>query len=425
MPMPVENPEFNLAPPNTKATIRPIPSWRGSKRLKAPWFAMLLSGVVAGIFLKSIPAMGQSGAADLCVSVRGLCAPHHLKTLEGFRMAITPGQWDQLLASRELLELAPALRGASGTVTEAIRGDLAGQILGGMDTAGRRSADPSQFGPRGHREHEMPPGEGVLPKSNRVSGSAGDISDTLRSNSRTIPSNRSWSSLGGNLPGNNAQPNKKEGTDVSVPNTEGGVTRVTSANGQTKIVETRSDSRGGSTLIVTVVREDGSTSVSMAMIDPYDPQHEWLFMSHRDGASGLFEYKAYETTDSGSTWSPLARGRDVNPIPRDFRRNVDPDGIGRSSYPPVCAIANPDCGRPLLLSYHRQKPGVLGRPDDVTGDPVPRLRTDRFGTVVNPGLEPRGGHGVGSPGRSQRSFDGGKLVNPANERTGEGNPPSP
>lgn len=397
------------------------------------------AAVFAVALLGFIAPPTKAAQPDICRAVTGLCAQRHLNSLEELRRSVSPTLWKQLMATQALADQTPplwartgdpALRGMAGTGADSVRRGTSVDGAGKDSSAGNAGLITSVFGPRARQGEDafLNANQQRATQPNRITGSAGSISNSLQQNSRSLPGRSGWAAGDGELPGENKQPRKDDrGVDISSPNTHGGTTRLTISGGSTKVVETRTSPNGASSVTVTVVNADGSTSITYSHAGPpmrEDGQYLFVLHAERPGPIGFYEYREHESTDGGDTWREISRGRTVELPALGFggespARNVDPDApASRSKYPPVCAIANPDCDLPLLVRFVRDRPGVRSRPDESPIGDVPRLRTDLHGTVVNPGFEPAAGGSLGSPGRSSRSFDGGALVNPAGERPG-------
>jgi hypothetical protein len=398
----------------------------------------LTVAVLAAALLGLIAPPSKAAQSDLCRAVTGLCAQQHLSSLEELRRSVGPSLWKQVLATQALLSENPplwartgdpALRGMAGSGTDFVRRGTSVDGAGKENAAGNAGLITSVFGPRARRGEDafLNANQQRGAQPNRITGWAGSISGSLQQSSRSLPGRAGWAAGDGELPGQNSQPSKDPpagAIDVSSPNRHGGTTRVTVENGNTKVVETMVNPDGSSAVVVTVANADGSASFTADHAGPEvrgDDQYIWVYHAERSGPIGFWEYRVSESTNGGDTWQLISRGRTAEWPHRVIARNVDPDApASRSKFPPVCALANPDCDLPLLVRFVRDRPGVRSRPDDSPLGDVPRLRTDQHGTVVNPGLEPAAGGSLGSSGRSSRSFDGGALVNPAGERPSTG-----
>jgi hypothetical protein len=233
--------------------------------------------------------------------------------------------------------------------------------------------------------------------------------------------------MGGTQPGNPDRPDVPQ-MDVSYKNEHGGVTRMSyGEDGTYKCVETRAYKDGHSEQGILVERRGGS----ITLIETYfgaDGHYQWQMRMTQESPTSVYVHDYFDRYGADEEWNTGDHFEGHALHPRDaqgpMRRNVDPDAPGsRSTYPPACAFADPDCDMPLMIRFHQNRPDRRGRPDDTAGM-TPRLRPDLYGTVVNPGLEAPPTPGTGTAPQSARSHDGGALTNPGGDGE-DGDPPRP
>lgn len=393
--------------------------------------------LVAASMAAAPPMVLAQVPADLCSTVRGLCAARHfanmaeLKTAMGPEIARLISQAEADAASSPIFRLAdPGLSAAAAMRLRDSQVKDAGPLAipGSTGRVGEGPAkpapDPGRFG-RPEAGDPMQRGLGnVTPERNKVGGTAGRAQEGLRPG---MPDRGSLTRQGGTTPGT---PGPGTLLDPgSAPNGHGGVTwTTTGADGVVKVVETGGTRQGGSYQQVDLYRRGGDHTRISTVFSPTG-MYAFQVHAHRQSSTDLY---SIETSHSNAWGTPgswvghgdLQRHHTPNPIGvgPNFppASNVDPDAPGRSRQPPVCAFANPDCDMPLMVRFHNDRPDRRGRPDENAGQGVPRLNTDRHGNVVNPGLEPAAGGSVAPSGRAARSIDGGRLSNPADQRGGTG-----
>jgi hypothetical protein len=397
-------------------------------------------GAVLLCAVAPLAAVTPAGA-DLCTAVSGLCASRHLADVAALKRSVGKEGAAFVTEAEAAFSRLPGLHARDAGVAAAAAANLRdGQVsaaaVQGLPGSGRAKGtapaaqDDSRFGradQKGALDRGLADVRAQVGAKRGSQGPADSAQRALQDGGLATPGRGSLASDG-----------DAPVYDVSAPNNKDGVTRTTLGRD------------GTTTVVQTGVNHDGGLFKQVDVFSPGAHQRDLssaygdylhIVTSTRVGGANagepLYEHKPLESYDGGGSWVGAEPARGPLEGRGGFRpagTNIDPDAPARSRYAkalqPAC-FARPDCDVPLMIRFLNRRPDRQGRPADGPGQSAPRLRTDRYGNVVNPGLEPGARGGAASPGRSQRSYDGGALSNPADQRsgtgsgTGSGGPPKP